>query len=69
MTQGSSFLATLGWRTESRWDSHKGAGGRIHCDTVRANLELADWFEEFSRNHAKKTNRQQVGLITIPIAS
>jgi len=24
MTQGSSFLATLGWRTESRWDSRNG---------------------------------------------
>jgi hypothetical protein len=51
MTQGSSFLATLGFGTESRWDSHTTARRQLGHDAVRANLDLPDFFENLAGNH------------------
>src|SRR6266478_2698320 len=51
MTQGSSFLATLGFESESLWDStwlrshrllHPGSGGRVaHSCSIPTGLRLA----------------------------
>ena len=55
MTQGSSFLATLGFETESRWDSGRAKTcGRAHA-AVRAQFDLPDFFENLARDHFRKT--------------
>ena len=51
MTQGSAWSATLGFETESRWDSHTVARRKPAHDAVRANLDLPDFFEYFAGNH------------------
>jgi hypothetical protein len=49
-TQGSSCVATLGFGTESRWDSGTAALRRSH-DAVRAQLDLPDFFKNLAGNH------------------
>jgi hypothetical protein len=45
MTQGSAWGATLGFETESRWDSHIAAfRERFGHGMLRANLDLPDLF-------------------------
>ena len=51
MTQGSSLLATLGWGTESRWDSAWPRTGRA------SRLEL------FHRLDAPAANRRILGIL------
>jgi len=52
-TQGSSCVATLGFGTESPWDSATAALRRIRHNTVRAQLDLPDFFENLAGNHGK----------------
>ena len=51
MTQGSSFLATLGFGTESRWDSGRAVRRRRSHEAVSAQLDLPDFFENLAGNH------------------
>jgi hypothetical protein len=53
MTQGSAWGATLGFGTESRWDSHTAVRRKPGHDAVLANLDLPDFFEDFAGNHGK----------------
>ena len=53
--QGGSCVATLGFGTESRWDSQTGARRRRRGhDAVRAQLDLPDFFKNLAGNHAAK---------------
>ena len=42
VSQGSSFLATLGWRTESRWDSPLAAFCKLEKDAEKMLEGLVD---------------------------
>src|ERR1043166_6818582 len=69
MTQGSSFLATLGWRTQSRWDC-KRVCSRIACWFIACASES---FEEFTARiaHAKLSSRSDSldALVTLVMRS
>jgi hypothetical protein len=51
MTQGSAWGATLGFETESRWDSHIAARRKPGHDAVCANLDLPEFFKNLAGNH------------------
>jgi hypothetical protein len=53
MTQGSAWGATLGFETESRWDSHTAGLHKPGHDAVRVQLDLPDFFKDFAGNHRK----------------
>jgi hypothetical protein len=52
MTQGSSFLATLGFGTESHWDSGTAARHHPAFAAIRARRGRFDFLEDFAGNHA-----------------
>ena len=43
ISQGSSFLATLGWMMESRWDSRTGARQARDLEQTIAGFSLSLW--------------------------
>ena len=53
LIQGSSCLATMGFGTESPWDSHTAARRRNTHDAVRAPLDRPDFFENLAGNHGE----------------
>jgi uncharacterized Zn finger protein (UPF0148 family) len=66
MPQGSSFRATLGFATESRWDSiaqalAPGGKGKVFCPDCGKPIHLRDVIEEKFESPAVKEQVREMG--------